>query len=482
MKSFYKLFFTSSIILVCGLISYSQPALGALISNVEIKGIWQGTLKFNGGALRVVFRISVNENGYLKAEMDSPDQGVKGLHVDTVIFDGSNLKLEVNIISAYYEGKYNPDSISFDGNWHQSGLNVPLGIKKIDKVEEIKRPQEPKLPFPYKVEDIIYDNKTAGIKLGGILTMPESGGPFPAVILISGSGPNNRNEELSGHKPFLVLADYLTCRGIAVLRVDKRGIGESTGNFAASTTKDFSTDVLAGIEYLKNRKEINANNIGLIGHSEGGIIAPIVASETNEVAFIVLMAGPGLPGDELLCLQSEALAKAEGYPAERIKESTEINKKMYNAIKAGGDSVKIAEELKKIYYDHYNSLDEKEKSEIRNPKAVFEGELKSIMSPWFRYFISYDPTPALEKVKCPVLALNGSKDLQVLPNENLTVIKKALEKGGNKNFEIKELPGLNHLFQTAETGSPAEYIKIEETISPTALQTISDWILKVTKK
>jgi pimeloyl-ACP methyl ester carboxylesterase len=481
MKSFLKLFYISFIIVFCVLISYSQPALGASISNVEIKGIWQGTLKFNGGSIRVVFRISGHESGDLKAEMDSPDQGVKGLHVDIVNFDGSNLKLEVNIISAFYEGKYNPDSIAFDGNWHQSGLTLPLAIKRIDKVEEIKRPQEPKPPFPYKIEDVIYDNKTAGIKLGGTLTMPESGGPFAAVILIAGSGPNNRNEELSGHKLFLVLADYLTRKGIAVLRVDKRGIGVSTGNFAASTTKDFSKDVLTSIEYLKNRKEIDSKKIGLIGHSEGGIIAPMVASETHDVSFIVLMAGPGLPGDELLCLQSEALAKAEGYPVERIKESTEINKKMYNAIKTGGDSTKIAEALKKIYLDHYNNLDKKEKSEIRNPKAVFEGELKSIMSPWFRYFISYDPAPALEQVKCPMLALNGSKDLQVLPTENLAGIKKAMEKGGNKNFEVKELEGLNHLFQTAETGSPAEYMKIEETISPTALQTICDWILKIIK-
>jgi pimeloyl-ACP methyl ester carboxylesterase len=453
-----------------------------LISNSEILGTWQGILKFNGNALRIVFAISGDQNNQLKAEMASPDQKVKGIPVNNITFNGSYLKLEVDTISAYYEGKYNPDSIAFEGNWHQSGFTIPLSIKKIDKFEEIKHSQEPVPPFLYAVEDVIYYNKTAEVKLCGTLTLPQTGGPFAAVILIPGSGPYNRNEEISGHKIFLVLADYLTRRGIAVLRVDKRGIGESTGNYAASTTKDFSNDVLAGIKYLKSVNKIDSTKIGLIGHNEGGIIAPMVASGTNEVAFIVLMAGPGLPGDELLSLQSERMAKAEGYPEERIRKSIELNKKIYSTIKAGGDSLDIAEELRIIYFDNYNSLDKTEKAEIRNPKAAFQRELKLMMSPWYRYFISYDPVPALEKVKCPVLALNGSKDLQVLPDENLASIKKALEKGGNKNFEIKELPGLNHLFQTAETGSPAEYMKIHETISPIALQTIGDWIIKVITK
>ena len=228
--------------------------------------------------------------------------------------------------------------------------------------------------------------------------------------------------------------------------------------------------------------KIDSTKIGLIGHNEGGIIAPMVASGTNEVAFIVLMAGQGVPGDELLSMQSERMAKTEGYPEERIKKSIELNKKMYRVIKAGGDSLDIAEELRIIYFENYNSLDKTEKAEIRNPKSAFQREMKLMISPWYRYFISYDPAPALEKVKCPVLALNGSKDLQVLPDENLASIKKALEKGGNKNFEIKEIPGLNHLFQTAETGSPAEYMKIQETISPIALQTIGDWVLKFTTK
>lgn len=474
MKAFPKFIIIVSIILFSGHFLYSHPALHSY-QGTNIEGIWQGALKFNGNSLRIVFRISKNESGKLKAEMDSPDQGVKGIRVDTVIINGDSIKLELNIASAYYEGKYNSDSLSLEGNWHQSGLALPLVLKKVDKIDEVKRSQEPKPPFPYKSEDVVYENKAAGIKLGGTLTVPESGGPFAAVILITGSGQQNRDGELAGHKPFLVLADYLTRKGIAVLRVDDRGIGESTGDFAACTYMDFVSDVIASIKYLKGRKEIDKKRIGLIGHSEGGMIAPIVAAQTKDVAFIVLMAGPGIPCDQLLFLQSAAISKAAGFSEEKIKQSLDLNKRIYTVIKTGTDSLSIVKELRKIF-------DEIHAPGKSNPDAAFAKELKIVMTPWFRYFIGYDPAPALEKVKCPVLALNGSKDMQVLPDEDLAGIKKALDNGGNKNYEIKKLEGLNHLFQTAETGNPAEYMKIEETIAPAALQIIGDWILKVTKK
>ncbi len=466
---------------------YSNSTLLAEIkihsdSSSVIKGIWQGTLKVQGMELRLVFKINEEENGKFKATLDSPDQGAKDIPVDSVIYSDGILKLISNAIRGYFEGTYIADSIAFEGKWHQSGMSFALIIKKVDKIEEVKRPQEPKPPFPYRVEDVIYENRIAGIKLGGTLTLPESGVPFPAVLLITGSGAQNRDEELFGHKPFMVIADYLTRHGIAVLRVDDRGIGESTGNFSASTTKDFATDVLSGVEYLKSRKEINPKEIGLIGHSEGGIIAPMVATETNNVAFIVLMAGTGIPGDQVLLTQTEAIEKLNGASEEKIKEDLELNKKIYDVLKEDKDSSAIAHKLYKIYTDSYNKLSSDKKAEIGDPKIAFERGIKTVMSPWFRYFVKYNPYPILEKVKCPVLALNGSKDVQVLPSINLPAIKNALEEGGNKNFEVKELPGLNHLFQTANTGAPSEYGKIEETISPIALQTIGNWILKIVKK
>jgi len=451
-------------------------------SHPDIKGIWQGTLKVSSVQLRIVFKISQDEEGQFKATMDSPDQGAKDIKVDSVFFTNGKIKLVINIARGFYLGEYNPDSNFFLGTWTQGGMSFALDLKKVEKIEEVKHPQEPKPPFPYKVEDVIYENKSAGIKLGGTLTMPESGGPFTAVLLITGSGQQNRDEELMGHKPFLVLADYLTRQGIAVLRVDDRGIGESTGNFAASTSKDFETDVLSGVEYLKSRKEINPKEIGLIGHSEGGMIAPMAAVESKDVAFIILMAGTGIAGKQVILTQTEAIGELMGIPNDKIKQGLDVDKKMYEVIREDNDSVHAAGELKKIFYKSYNGLSEGEKKGKGDPKAEFEVLLKRIMSPWFRYFIAYDPYPVLKKVKCPVLAINGSKDVQVLPEENLSGIKKALQEGGNKNFEVKELKGLNHLFQNAETGLPDEYGKIEETISPLALKTISDWILKISKE
>ncbi len=479
MKKFFMVLFFA---LLSQCFAFSSTKLNSLYgSNPDIKGIWQGTLKISSVQLRIVFHISRDEKGNFKATMDSPDQGAKDIPVDSVSFTDGSLKLVINVAHGFYQGIYNADSVSFTGNWNQMGQSLPLVLHKIEKEEAVNRPQEPKPPFPYKVEDVVYENKSAGIKLGGTITMPESGGPFPAVLLITGSGQQNRDEELFGHKPFLVIADYLTRHGIAVLRVDDRGIGESTGNFAASTSKDFVSDVLTGVEYLKGRKEINPKEIGLIGHSEGGMIAPMAADETKDVAFIVLMAGPGITGEQVLLTQTEAIQKLSGVPEDQIKKGLVSDKKMYDAIMQGKDSTQIVDELQKIFNDSYNSLSEEQKKQLSDPKAGFDMVRNRLMSPWFRYFVAYNPVPVLEKVKCPVLAIDGSKDLQVLPEQNLAAIKKALQAGGNKNFEVKELPGLNHIFQTAETGLPTEYGRIDETISPIALKTMGDWILKVTK-
>ena len=316
--------------------------------------------------------------------------------------------------------------------------------------------------------------------MAGTFTFPKEGGPFPAVLLITGSGPQNRNEELLGHKPFLVLSDYLTKQGIAVLRVDDRGVGKSTGDFKSATTADFVTDALAGVEFLKTRNEVNKKEIGLIGHSEGGMIAPMVAVESSDVAFIVLMAGPGLPGDSILLMQSSLISAAEGASPEDITKAEEVNRKIYQIIKTESDSVKAHNEITAIFEKYYDSLPDSEKAKTGDKNTALK-MLSRVETPWFKYFIKYDPRPTLEKVKCPVLAIDGSKDLQVPPKEDLAAIKEALTKGGNKNFETIELKGLNHLFQTAKTGSPTEYNTIEETIAPIALKTIGDWILKITK-
>jgi uncharacterized protein len=478
MKNFH------AILVVC-LIAVSFQSFAKIYagSNDEITGTWLGKLKVSGLELRIVFNIKESENGILTATMDSPDQSAKGIKVDTVIFNSRNVKLEVKAARGYFEGIFNQDSLTITGNWHQFDSSFPVLLKKVTKIEEAKRAQEPKPPFPYKVEDVSIKNESAGVTLSGTLTIPDSGSFFPAVILINGSGPINRDEEVFGHKPFLVIADYLTRKGIAVLRYDKRGIGKSTGNYMKATTQNFVTDALSAVDYLSSRKEINPKKIGLIGHSEGGLIAPLAAVQSNKIDFIVLMAGPGLPGEDILKMQSELILKANGANENYIQKISGLNGKAYSLIKTEKDSTQLRKKLEDLFENFINDLPGNERASLgKDPKKIFETQINLITSPWFKYFLTYDPRPTLRKVKVPVLAIDGSKDLQVPPKEDLDAISKALSEGGNKNYKVEELDGLNHLFQTANTGSPTEYAKIEETIAPKALNIIGDWILKTVKK
>ncbi len=444
------------------------------LKQLDIEGSWQGVLLISSVELRIVFNVANDTMGNLRATLDSPDQGAFDIPVDEVIIDEDSVI--VNSIAGFYEGKYFADSIMIKGNWNQGGMVLPLVLRKAEKVDKPNRPQEPKKPFPYEVEEVKFENKNAKITLAGTLTFPDGGDLFPAVVLITGSGPQNRDEELLGHKPFLVLADHLTRNGIAVLRFDDRGTGKSTGDFSSATSVDFSDDVLAAVEFLKSREEIDPDQIGLIGHSEGGIIAPMAANSSKDVAFIVLMAGTGLRGDSILILQTELIMRANGEGEEVIKRDLRIQRGVYNIVMGNNDSTEADKKLRQHYEDVYAELSGEEKNEIGDIEKFLEIQSKVLLNPWFRYFIKYDPYSALTKVKCPVLAICGEKDLQVPPKENLTAIEMALKEGGNKNYRIAELKGLNHLFQTAETGSPLEYGKIEETFSPDAMKIISNWI------
>ena len=432
----------------------------------DIDGAWMGTLDTGAVKLRVVFHI-VNTADGLTATMDSPDQGMNALPTSSVSRDGATLKIEARKIGGTYEGKIAADRSSIDGTWSQGGGSLPLVLKPVkDKSElELKRPQNPVKPYPYREEEVSYENKVQNVTLAATLTIPQGKGPFPVALLITGSGPQDRDESLLGHKPFLVLSDYLTRHGIAVLRADDRGVGKSTGVFATATTADFATDTEAGVAFLKTRSEVNPQKIGLIGHSEGGVIAPMVAARNKDVAFIVMMAGTGVPGDQVLPAQSEAIEVAMGKDPAEAARSAAKEKEMLALVESEKDETMLDKQLQ-----------ERMKGEV--PDAQIGMQIKQITSPWFRYFLTYDPATALRKVTCPVLAINGSLDKQVIPSQNLPAIRKALEEGGNKHFEADELPGLNHLFQTAKTGSPAEYAQTEETMSPVALEKISNWILK----
>jgi uncharacterized protein len=347
-----------------------------------------------------------------------------------------------------------------------------------NKKPSIKRPQEPTKPYSYYSEEVTFRNTEANITLAGTLTLPAKEGNYPAAILISGSGPQNRDEELAGHKPFLVISDFLTKNGIAVLRFDDRGFGLSSGDFKSATTLDFATDVESAIAYLKTRKEIHKAKIGLVGHSEGGLVAPMVAAKSKDVNFIVLLAGPGMKGDKGLILQQELIQRAMGIPEASIQQSKKVNEEVSAIILNSTNTQRLKADLTQYTKENFEHMPTYLKPANLTKELFIVAQINRISTPGFQYLVKYDPAPALAKVTCPVLALNGEKDLQVPPKEHLTAIGKALKQGGNPNVTIKELPNLNHLFQECQTGSPTEYAAIEQTFSPMALAEISNWILK----
>ena len=439
----------------------------------DITGEWNGMLYAPGMNLRIVFHIEKTGEGYTST-MDSPDQRATGIPVTTTTFADSKLSLSIAGLGIAYEGELKADSI--EGIFKQSGLSMPMTLKReAIEVKPVARPQEPKPPYPYISEDLTFENKSAGISLAGTLTMPSTGANFTTVILITGSGAQNRNEEIMEHKPFLVIADYLTRHGIAVLRYDDRGTAQSTGDFRTATTADFATDVESAITYLKSRKEINPQKIGLIGHSEGGVIAPMVASRSKDVGFIVMLSGSGLRGDALLLKQNKLIAEASGMSADKIAQAENINSKIYDKI-VQAEGVVSMQEMTSLLTTLKDELIDMipEGTQVDD---FIKNTAASSTIPWIQYFLRYDPAPALEKVRCPVLAVNGSKDLQVPAEENLAAIGEVLKKGGNNKVTIKEYPGLNHLFQECNTGLPTEYATIEQTFSPVVLKDMANWIL-----
>jgi fermentation-respiration switch protein FrsA (DUF1100 family) len=432
----------------------------------DIDGIWLGTLDAGATKLRLVLKIANGPDG-LTASLQSPDQSQQWLPANSATRSGDSLNFTIESLGVVYDGKIDAGLNSIDGTFTQGGRPLPLALKRVkDQAElETRHPQNPVKPYPYREEEVTYANKAAGNVLAGTLTIPPGKGPFPAVLLISGSGPNDRDETVFGHKPFLVLSDYLTRKGIVVLRADKRGIGKSTGDLAHATTADFATDAEAGVQYLKTRAEADPRRIGLIGHSEGGTVAPMVAAGDPGVRFIVLMAGPGVPGDQIIVEQGRLIEEAAGATKEKAAQDADKQRELFALVEKEKDGAILDKELRANLAG-------------RVPDAQIDMAIQQVTSPWMRYTLTYDPATALRKVACPVLALNGEKDLQVSAAQNLPAIKKALEEGGNKQIEIDELPGLNHLFQTAKTGSPTEYAQIEETISPVALDKVASWILK----
>ncbi len=433
----------------------------------EYVGRWEGDIVIPGGKLGVQVDLSY-EDGYWSGSIDIPMQGAKGLPLAAfeVIEDGG-LRFSIADVpgNPTFQGSL-VDGV-FKGGFLQAGQTMTFELRR-GEAPKANRPQEPKPPYPYLEEEVTFEN--GDVALAGTLTIPKGDGPFPAVALVTGSGPQDRNEEIFEHKPFMVLADHLTRAGIAVLRYDDRGTGESTGTFGTSTSEDFMGDALAAVRFMSEQDRINKKQIGLIGHSEGGLIAPMAAVRSKNVAFIVLMAGPGVAGSEILVRQVGLLSKAAGLDDDTIAAIQGEQKKALDLVTSGADKEAVQGQIRKLVQSQMG--DGTEGFEQAVSKAMAD-----LTSPWFRFFLGYDPRTDLGKLKkIPVLALNGEKDLQVDPKQNLPEIEKALKAAKNKDVTIVELPSLNHLFQTAETGAVSEYYSIEETMSPAALDLIREWI------
>jgi len=456
-------------------ISWGVPEGTAAGQNVA--GRWLGTITFGTVKLRIAFEISAVQEGGYTGSMRSIDQNGLSHPMSAVQLKGDSLRLEMDLIQSAYEGKFTTDGNTIEGNWLQYGTTTPLVMQRVDKFPEIIRPQTPKKPYPYIEEEVAYENQSANVHISGSLTLPKGKGPFPAVLLIVGSGPLDRDETVHFHKPFLVLADHLTRQGIAVLRVDKRGVGKTNGDFEEATILDLADDVLAGVEYLKGRKEIDPKRIGLLGHSEGGVVGPIVASRSSDIAFLVMLAGLGQNNGDIIIFQKSLAAREHGADENTLSLMRSWYERLYALVREDMDNATAEKNIRALHA----TLTPEEKEKLGWPDSRLDREIANQLRRHWRYDLRYDPRATIMKVRCPVLALGGEKDMLVPAKENLAIIEEALKAGGNTRFTVREFPGLNHGFQTASTGAASGSPKTEETISPPVLQTISDWIIEQTK-
>jgi len=435
-----------------------------------LDGRWEGIVTRNGTPLRLILRIATGATGTIAA-LDSPDMMAMGLQVTELSREGQAIAFSIPAANVRYRATLIADGSRMSGTWARPGSpDAEVAFVRSAQVAAPPRarPQLPRPPFPYRAEEVRFANPRApGVTLAATLTLPPGRGPFPAAILITGSGPQDRDETIFGHKPFAVLADRLTRAGIAVLRYDDRGTAASTGTYTGATSADFATDANAAFAFLAAQPGIDRRAIGFIGHSEGGMIAPLAGRDNPDVAFFVLLAGPGTPTPQLMEAQRRAFGRSQGASEADLDRSVPIQRAFYAAAASDGDSDAVAARLRASVTDdmlHAAGL----------PSAERDQMARAAADPWFRYFARYDPAPALAAIHVPVLALNGGLDVQVIARENLAGISAAL--AGHRDVTVRELPGLNHMFQTARTGALGEYADIEETFAPAALDLIADWI------
>ncbi len=463
----YMLLFTTALTFL-----FTIPVVNAQTN--PFIGSWLGKIDASGLQLRIAFHISEQEN-IIITKMDSPDQNSFGNAAHKTTISGDHITIDLPLMGAKYDGKLENDSLK--GTFHQGGNEISLQMGRFEgQLSAPKRLQIPQAPFPYKEKEVTIKTPDPKVKLSGTLTIPNGKGPFPAVILISGSGPQDRNEELMGHKPFHVLADYLSRNGIAVLRYDDRGVGKSTGDFNKATSLDFAKDAEAAWNFLHKQKGVNKTKTGIIGHSEGGLIAPIVASANKHVGFIVLMAGPSVPGGIIIPDQQELIMRASGTDEKEIRQQTELTQLIINYIFQNASSASLQQDLT-VQIEKWIKELNFPVPKSSSPKSFARQTAYSYTTDWMKTFITTSPSDFIKDVTCPVLALFGEQDLQVSVRANMEPMQQLLH--SHQGSSVHAFPKLNHLFQTSETGSPSEYLLIEETLSPTFLEYVSNWILNL---
>ena len=481
-----KIIFTLSVVLI-SIASHAQ----------NITGTWQGNLNINGNEIPLVFHIVKDSTGKLAVSFDSPVQKAYNLPCSDVFIKEDSVILLMAILKGKYAGKLSVDKKQLTGTWYQGAGVLPLTLNKTSDaviLKEIKRPQTPKPPYSYNSQEVTYFNADKSISFGATITYPKidsniryiKAPTYPAVILITGSGQQDRDETIFGHKSFAIIADYLTKKGFVVLRVDDRGMGKTTGNFAKSTSADFAKDIEAGIDFLKTLAYIDRNKIGLIGHSEGGMIAPIVATRRSEIKYIVLLAGPGIPIVDLMTEQVEAVSASTGDAPTKVKAISSLFRQISVEVNKTKDSITLYKNVTIIVDEWAKSIDNSILAALGLTDKVSRekyttNQLAAVTSPWYKYFLSFNPQPYLQKLTCKVLALNGEKDIQVIAKSNLAGIKKSLKKSKSRQYDVIEIPGLNHLFQTCKKCTADEYGELEESFSPKALEIIGNWLNKNVK-
>ena len=456
--------------LLLALVLSLTTGCGSQRTNVsDLLGLWEGKLEYPGLELRIAFRITEAEDNQLQAVLLRPDQTDEAVEATKVVLDGSHLRMEFKDLPAFFEGDFDQKSKQIEGEWTQGERTLTTTLASVKEVSHLARPQTPIPPYPYIEEDVGFVNENAGAHLAGTLTLPNDAERVPAVVLISGAGAQDRDGTILAHRPFRVIADYLTRRGVAVLRYDDRGVGASTGDRMQATSANYADDALAGVEFLRNYPGIDPHKVGLLGHSEGGTIAMLAAAASPSVAFIVMLGTPGLPGMEYNLQFEESTGRALGQDDEQLAAKRAFQERVLKVVSSATDLEKARRQLQGIYSEIPGVSD-----------AQVSATIDHILSPWFRFNLSFDPSKTLQQVHCPVLAIFGELDVQVPPEGNLEAIRAALEMAGNPSYRVVKMPQLNHFFQTAETGSPLEYGEIEETISAQVLELLYDWIREQT--